>query len=162
ASLSRTRTKRQSHHSPISNMSNPMPARRRLTLPAVLLGGALFLPGSLAGQDAAAEAPVTPDRPTLSDFGRDLSDAEAATLLREAEEMVRQAVSASRAAEGASSAAEVKRAAAEVVRAVWGIDPGVQGGGTAEVARPGWKERWQVSGAEFDPNFVARLGDAPP
>jgi hypothetical protein len=30
------------------------------------------------------------------------------------------------------------------------------------VARLGWKERWQVSGEEFDPNFVRRLGSAPP
>lgn len=143
-------------------MSNATQARRRLLLPAVLFGGALLLPGALAGQEAAAEAPVTPDRPTMSDFGRDLSDAEAATLLSEAEELVRQAIASSRGAEGAASVDDVKRAAAEVVRVVWGIDPGVQGAAAAEVARPGWKERWQVSGAEFDPNFVERLGDAPP
>ena len=49
-----------------------------------------------------------------------------------------------------------------MVEAVWGISPGVSGADPSEVERLGWKERWQVSGAEFDPNFVARLGSAPP
>src|SRR5690606_15798541 len=105
---------------------------------------------------------VTPDRPTMSDFGKSLSNREAGALLAEMGQLADQAIAASRAAESASSVAEVKAGAARVLEAVWGISPGVSGAGTAEVARLGWKERWQVSGAEFDPAFVQRLGSQAP
>ncbi len=128
-----------------------------------LLAAALLLPPAATAQaQADAETPVTPDRPTMSDFGRDLSDRDAAALLTEVNDLVQQAIATSRAAENAGSVAEVKQAAAQVVQAVWGIDPQVNGAEPTEVARLGWKERWQVSGAEFDPNFVARMGSEPP
>ena len=120
---------------------------------------ATVAPGAQAQED---EAPVTPDRPTMSDFGKDLSNAEAGGLLGEINDLMAGAVAASRQAEGAASVAEVKQGAAEVLEAIWGIDPGVSGAEPSEVERLGWKERWQVSGDEFDPNFVARLGSEPP
>lgn len=149
------------HHFTDSTMPQPIQRTRRIALPVALLAGALLVPPG-AGAQAPEEAPVTPDRPTMSDFGRDLSDAEAAALLREVGDLMQGAIAASRGAESAGSVDDVKRGASEVVRAVWGIDPGVAGTDAVEVARLGWKERWQVSGAEFDPNFVSRLGDAPP
>lgn len=139
--------------------------RLRLRHPAMggLLAVALLAPASGAAQTAAqAEAPVTPDRPTMSDYGKALSDSDAAALLAEVHDLVQQAITTSRSAENAGSVAEVKQAAAQVVQAVWGIDPQVNGAEPTEVARLGWKERWQVSGAEFDPNFVARMGSEPP
>lgn len=135
----------------------------RCTALGALLAAALLVPPTATAQaQAEAETPVTPDRPTMSDFGKDLSDGEAAALLSEIDEVVKQAISTSRAAQSAGTVAEVKQAAAQVVQAVWGIDPEVKGADPTEVARLGWKERWQVSGAEFDPNFVARMGSEPP
>lgn len=106
--------------------------------------------------------PVTPDRPTMSDFGTSLSAAQAGALLAEMGQLADQAIAASRAAETAGSVAEVKAGASRVLEAVWGLAPGVSGAEPSEVARLGWKERWQVSGDEFDPNFVRRLGAQPP
>lgn len=139
-----------------------MSKRARGRSPGVLLA-AFFLAIS-AGQSAAqqAEQPVTPDRPTMSDFGKDLTDAQAGALLAEMNDLLRQAIAASQAAATGASVAEVKEGAARVVETVWGISPGVSGAEPSEVERLGWKERWQVSGAEFDPNFVDRLGSAPP
>lgn len=140
---------------------------RRVSRPFfhVLVGGALVATGATgaaAQQAQQAERPVTPDRPTMSDFGKNLTDREAGALLAEMRELLDGALAASRAAGQAGSVAEVKQGAARVVEAVWGIPAGVSGDGAGEVARLGWKERWQVSGAEFDPNFVARLGAEPP
>lgn len=131
----------------------------------VLIAGALVAigAGGLAAQQAQqAERPVTPDRPTMSDFGKDLTDRQAGALLAEMRQLLEGAVAASRTAESAGSVAEVKQGAARVVEAVWGISPGVSGAEASEVERLGWKERWQVSGSEFDANFVARLGAEPP
>lgn len=127
-----------------------------------LLAAALLTLTSFGAAAQEAEPPVTPDRPTMSDFGKDLSDSEAGALLSEMRDLLGQALAASRTAEGAGSVAEVKQGAARVVETVWGISPGVSGADASEVERLGWKERWQVSGAEFDPNFVKRLGSAPP
>lgn len=130
-----------------------------------LLASAL-LAATATGADAQeaqqAEAPVTPDRPTMSDFGKDLDDGEAGALLAQMNDLLTQALEASREAEGAGSVAEVKEGAARVVEVIWGIDPGVSGAEASDVERLGWKERWQVSGAEFDPNFVERLGAEAP
>lgn len=109
-----------------------------------------------------ATQPVTPDRPTLSTFGHGLSEREAAALLVEARQLTEQALAASRAAEQASSVAEVKAAAARVAESVWGIPAGVGPDGSGPVDVLGWKERWQVTGAEFDPRWQQRYGTAAP
>jgi hypothetical protein len=99
----------------------------------------------------------------MSSFGERLSEADASALLREMHEMAQQALAASRAAEQAASVAEVKAAADRVHQAVWGMPSALAGGGPAVAVRaPGWKENWQVTGAEFDEDFVERLGSAPP
>jgi hypothetical protein len=140
-------------------MRNSKQAVRRLR-PA-LLAAALAAAALPAGAQEQPR-PVTPDRPTMSDFGKSLSSAQAGALLAEMGQLADQAIAASRAAESAGSVAEVKAGAGRVLEAVWGIAPGVDGAEPAEVARLGWKERWQVSGDEFDPNFVRRLGAEPP
>ena len=140
-------------------MRNSKQAVRRLR-PA-LLAAALAAAALPAGAQEQPR-PVTPDRPTMSDFGKSLSSAQAGALLAEMGQLTDQAIAASRAAESAGSVAEVKAGAGRVLEAVWGIAPGVGGAEPAEVARLGWKERWQVSGDEFDPNFVRRLGAQPP
>ncbi|HEX6926975.1 MAG TPA: hypothetical protein VF167_16240 [Longimicrobiaceae bacterium] len=134
--------------------------RRRAAFASSLLAVAL-LPGVVAAQEEG-EQPVAPDRPTMSDFGKDLSDQQAGALLAEMGQLLEQAIAASRQAQSASNVAGVKQGAAQVLQLIWGIDPQVSGAEPAEVARLGWKERWQVTGAEFDPNFVKRLGSAPP
>lgn len=128
---------------------------------ALLLGAALaFVAVPTAAQQA--ERAVTPDRPTMSEFGKKLNDQEAGALLSELGGMVDQALAASRTAESAATVADLKQGASRVVELVWGVPTGVAGAAPAPIARPGWKERWQVSGEEFDPAFVARLGSAPP
>jgi hypothetical protein len=125
----------------------------------------LLVAALVAAAPAAAQEqprPVTPDRPTMSDFGKSLTAADAGTLLAEIGDLADQALAASRAAESASSVAEVKAGASRVVQAVWGLPTGASGAEASEVERLGWKERWQVSGSEFDPNFVKRLGSQPP
>lgn len=115
-----------------------------------------------AQQDSSAAAKTPRDRATVSTFGTKLSDHEAAALLVEMRQLVEQALAASRAAEQASSVAEVKAAADKVFTAVWGIPSGVNGERPAEVQVLGWKERFQVSGEEFDQRWVARYGSKPP
>jgi hypothetical protein len=115
-------------------------------------------PRERAVKDAAQE----PGRVPISKFGAQVSDAEGALLLQEMSSMVEQALAASRAAERAGSVAEVKAAAAQVSQMVWGVPATVAGEGVEPVGSLGWKERWQVTGGEFDPNFVARYGKEPP
>lgn len=99
----------------------------------------------------------------VSRFGAQLSDADAGALLGEMRQLVEQALTASRAAEQAGSVAEVKAAADRVFQAVWGMPSGLLAdGAAADVPWPGWKERWQVTGAEFDPKFIERYGTQPP
>lgn len=120
-------------------------------------------PETTAAQRAEADTPAEPkDRRTMSSFGTKLSTTEAAALLREMRQLTEQALAASRGAEQGAGVADVKAAAGQVLTAVWGIPAGVSGEGAAEVAVPGWKERWQVTGAEFDPAFVKRYGSAAP
>ncbi|HEX6069881.1 MAG TPA: hypothetical protein VFZ18_08655 [Longimicrobiaceae bacterium] len=128
---------------------------------SALLAAALAAAALPAGAQEQPR-PVTPDRPTMSDFGKSLSASQAGGLLAEMGQLADEAIAASRAAETAGSVAEVKAGASRVLEAVWGQAPGVSGAEPAEVARLGWKERWQVSGDEFDANFVRRLGAQPP
>ena len=72
-----------------------------------LLGAALLTLTSSSAIAQEAERPVTPDRPTMSDFGKDLSDSEAGALLAEMRDLLGQAISASQAAQAAGSVAEV-------------------------------------------------------
>jgi hypothetical protein len=124
-------------------------------------GLALLLAASPAvAQDAAK--PPTPDRPTMSKFGRDLSSRDAGALLGEMRDLVQQSIATSRAAEQAASVAAVKTAAAKVLTDLWGIPVSANGDAVVQYEVPGWKEHWQVTGAEFDPAFVARYGSAPP
>lgn len=110
-----------------------------------------------------ADAVVEPGPKPLSMFGTRLSRAEARALLGEMRQMTEQALATSRAAEQAASVAEIKNAAGQVLQAVWGVAPGrPEGSGTGEIAVPGWKERWQVTGAEWGGGFAERYGTAPP
>lgn len=140
----------------------PRPSLRVL-LPMTL--GILFLPtphalaqDADAGEDEAAEVGMDP----ISTFGEDLDDAEAAELLAEMVRLVEEALAASRSAEGAARVRDVRQAAAVAFEVVWGLAPGLEANGAVEIAEWGWKERWQVTGGEFDPDFVERLGKDPP
>src|SRR5690606_3613862 len=113
--------------------SGCLPATRALFVVTLLASSA----SGAAAQDA--EGPVTPDRPTISDFGKNLTDTEAGALLAEMSELLRGALAASGSAAEAASVAEVKQGAARAVEAVWGISPGVSGTEVAEVERLGWK-----------------------
>jgi hypothetical protein len=127
-------------------------------------GAAVLLavrPASAQGESGGA-APEFTFTQRYSHAGEKLSAAEAGALLGEMRQLTQQALEASRAAERAGSVPEVKQAASRVVEAVWGIPSGVSGDAAAEVEVPGWKERWQVSGAEFDPRWAARNGTNPP
>jgi hypothetical protein len=99
----------------------------------------------------------------VSSFGRGMSNAAAGALLVEIRWLVEEALAASRAAERGESVTAVRGGAERVFTSVWGVESGIlPEGPAAEVSYPGWKERWQVSGAEFDSSFVARYGSAPP
>jgi hypothetical protein len=99
----------------------------------------------------------------MSKFGTRLSRADARALLGEMRELTEQALATSRAAEQAASVADVKAGADRVLQTVWGAASGRgTGEAAAEVNVPGWKERWQVTGAEFDSGYARRLGTLPP
>lgn len=116
-------------------------------------------PQERATKEAAREIGPKPK----STFGARLSRAEARALLGEMHQLTEQALAASRAAEQASSVAEVKAGADRVLAAVWGAATGRGAGDSPnEVRVPGWKERWQVTGAEWDTAFARRLGRAAP
>lgn len=119
-------------------------------------------PETTPRERATKDAEQEPGRVPISKFGAQVSDAEGAALLQEMSSMVEQALAASRAAEQAGSVAEVKAAAAQVSQMVWGVPATVPAEGVEPVGSLGWKERWQVTGAEFDPNFVKRYGAEPP
>ena len=78
------------------------------------------------------------------------------------QQLTQQALATSRSAEKASSVAEVKNAAGKVIQMVWGTATARGEGNTAELSVPGWKERWQVTGAEWSPSYAKRLGTAQP
>lgn len=156
-------------------MHTPMTPPARL-LVALAAGAALCAPALADAQQrttpnpettrrerAAADAPVEPGPKRMSSFGTRLSNGEAVALLREMQQMTEQALEVSRSAERANAVPEVKAAASRVVETVWGVPSGVSPtAATGEVRSHGWKERWQVTGAEFDPNFVKRYGANPP
>jgi hypothetical protein len=134
--------------------------------PGLILTAGLALLLAAAPAEAqgsgAAEKPPTPDRPTMSKFGTDLGNREAGALLREMRQLVQETVATSRAAEQAATVADVKTAAAKVITTLWGIPVSANGDAVVQYDVPGWKEHWQVSGAEFDQAFVKRLGSLPP
>ena len=111
-----------------------------------------------AAKPAAREASRNPK----SVFGASLTKAEARALLGEMQQLTEQALATSKAAEGAASVADVKTAAGKVLQVVWGNATAPGDGNTAEITVPGWKERWQVTGAEWSPAYAKRLGTLPP
>lgn len=111
-----------------------------------------------AAKPAAKEAGPKPK----SVFGANLTKAEARALLGEMQQLTEQALATSRAAEQAASVADVKTAADKVLQTVWGAATARGEGNASEVRVPGWKERWQVTGAEWDSSYYKRLGTAAP
>jgi hypothetical protein len=130
--------------------------------------------GSPGGAAAQAKTPVQPPKTStrpppgemrpISAFGMELSDAQAITLLREMRSMTELLLEASREAERASSVEQVKAMANQTLVAIWGTTTGVAPGTpAASVQVPGWKERWQVTGAELpDTGWLKRNGTLPP
>jgi hypothetical protein len=119
-------------------------------------------PESHAATDAAKPAPKEAGPKPKSVFGTALTKQEARALLAEMQQLTEKALATSRAAEKAGSVAEIKAAADQVLQAAWGASTGRGDGNTAEVKLPGWKERWQVTGAEWSPSYAKRLGTLAP
>ena len=120
-------------------------------------------PETSPAERVTKEAARDPGPKPMSRFGTGLTLAEARTLLGEMRELTEQALAASRAAEQAASVTDVKAAADRVLQTVWGAASGRgTGAAAAEIEVPGWKERWQVTGAEFDSGYARRLGTLPP
>ena len=120
-------------------------------------------PETTAAERVTKDAARDPGPTPKSSFGTGLSLADARALLGEMRQLTEQALATSRAAEQAASVADVKAAAGRVLQAVWGAAAGRGAGdGAAEIDVPGWKERWQVTGAEFDADYAKRLGTLPP
>jgi hypothetical protein len=116
-----------------------------------------------AAATQAAKAPAREaSRKNKSVYGANLTKADARALLGEMQQLAEQALATSRAAEQAASVADVKAAAGKVLQSVWGAATGPGDGNTAEISVPGWKERWQVTGAEWAPSYAKRLGTAAP
>ena len=151
-------------------------SRARL-LPIALVG----LATSIAGRAAAAQTSTESHAATAagasspaadsakdpvfklkSTFGANLERSDARKLLGEMRQLTQQALATSRSAEKASSVADVKAAAGKVISMVWGSAAARGEGNTAELTVPGWKERWQVTGAEWAPSYAKRLGTAQP
>jgi hypothetical protein len=137
----------------------------------MLLAGLVALAASpLTAQDTHAATPTVaakdsakePGPKPLSKFGATLTSSEARALLGEMQQITQQALATSRAAETAATVADVKVAADKVLQAVWGAATGRGDGNTGEINVPGWKERWQVTGAEWAPSYAKRLGTAAP
>jgi hypothetical protein len=139
--------------------------------PLLLLAGLVALVASpLTAQDThAATPPAANDSAKKeagpkpkSSFGTTLTKTEARALLGEMQQLTEQALATSRAAEKAATVAEVKAAADKVLQTVWGAATGRGEGNAGEIRVPGWKERWQVTGAEWAPSYAKRLGTAAP
>jgi hypothetical protein len=146
-------------------------------LPIALVGLATSIAGrSAAAQTSTAEshtatgATASPAADSAKDpsfklksvFGANLERSDARKLLGEMQHLSEQALATSRGAERASSVADVKTAAGKVIQTVWGSAAARGEGKTAELTVPGWKERWQVTGAEWSPSYAKRLGTAQP
>jgi hypothetical protein len=115
------------------------------------------------GAKDSTKAPLKEAGPKpKSVYGVNLTRAEARALLAEMQQITEKTLATSRAAEKANSVADVKAAADQVLQAAWGTTTGRGEGTTAEVKLPGWKERWQVTGAEWAPSYAKRLGTAAP
>jgi hypothetical protein len=110
----------------------------------------------------AADSAKDPVFNVKSTFGANLERSDARKLLGEMQRLAEQALATSRGAERASSVADVKTAAGKVIQTVWGSAAARGEGNTAELTVPGWKERWQVTGAEWAPSYAKRLGTAQP
>ena len=110
----------------------------------------------------AADSAKDPAFKLKSTFGANLDRSDARKLLGEMQRLSEQALATSRGAERASSVADVKAAAGKVIQTVWGSAAARGEGNTAELTVPGWKERWQVTGAEWAPSYAKRLGTAQP
>jgi hypothetical protein len=153
------------HPVQITRMSTSQRKLRERARPAVavLMGAAALLVADQCLAQTVGQAPPPGEMRPVSDFGENLSEADAMALLREMVQMTESALEASRAAEQAAAVADVKAAANRVAEAVWGLPTGrAPGAGTGEVELHGWKERWQVTGAEFHPAFIERYGTQPP
>ncbi|MEO8563638.1 MAG: hypothetical protein ABI601_16290, partial [bacterium] len=111
---------------------------------------------------AAKPAAKEPAPNPKSVFGTTLTKAEARALLAEMQQLTEKALTTSKSAETAASVADVKAAADQVLQLAWGSATGRGDGNTAEVKLPGWKERWQVTGAEWSPSYAKRLGTLAP
>jgi hypothetical protein len=147
-------------------------------LPIALVGLATSIAGrAAAAQTSTAEShaatgpgSATPAVDSTKDpafklkstFGANLERSDARKLLGEMQQLTQQALATSRSAEKASSVADVKAAAGKVIQTVWGSAAARGEGNTAELTVPGWKERWQVTGAEWAPSYAKRLGTAQP
>jgi hypothetical protein len=147
-------------------------------LPIALVGLATSIAGrAAAAQTSTAEShaatgpgSATPAVDSTKDpafklkstFGANLERSDARKLLGEMQQLTQQALETSRSAEKASSVADVKAAAGKVIQMVWGSAAARGDGNTAELTVPGWKERWQVTGAEWSPSYAKRLGTAQP
>jgi hypothetical protein len=147
-------------------------------LPIALVGLATSIAGrAAAAQTSTAEShaatgpgSATPAVDSTKDpafklkstFGANLERSDARKLLGEMQQLTQQALATSRSAEKASSVADVKAAAGKVIAMVWGSAAARGEGNTAELTVPGWKERWQVTGAEWSPSYAKRLGTAQP
>ncbi|MDB4881477.1 MAG: hypothetical protein JWL95_243 [Gemmatimonadetes bacterium] len=143
----------------------------------VLLTGfvAIVAARPAAAQNTHAATPATAAKPAVatdtakergpkqkSTYGATLTKADARALLGEMQQLTEQALATSRSAEQAATVADVKTAADKVLQTVWGSATGRGEGNTGEISVPGWKERWQVTGAEWAPSYAKRLGTAAP
>jgi hypothetical protein len=134
------------------------PAAAQTTQTAARPSTSPMTPASPAAKPPAKEPAPKPK----STFGTNLTKSEARALLGEMQQLTEQALATSRSAEQATSVADVKTAADKVLQTVWGAATGRGEGNASEVRVPGWKERWQVTGAEWDSSYYKRLGTAAP
>jgi hypothetical protein len=143
----------------------PRPSRAAVLLLAGLLGALAAVPATAQQgpqpQRAQVEPPEELFTPRVSRFGENLSNREAGQLLQEMRQLTEQALAASRAAQQAATVEEVKAGADRVFQAVWGMPSGMLEG-NAEARQHGWKEKWQVTGAEFDRRWIERMGTEAP
>ena len=117
----------------------------------------------IPGAGSSPSTSSTPRSPRIPPFGGRLSDMQAGALLGEMAELLAGAIQASETAEAAATVPAVRAAVDRALEAVWGLSSGVSPADSgAELAMHGFKTRWQVTGAEFDPPYIARYGTAPP
>ncbi len=76
-------------------------------------------------------------------------------------DLTRSALTSAQAAVDAGTMAELKLETDRVFEAVWGVSSGLATSRGAATMH-GWKVRWQTTYSNFDPEFAARYGSAPP